>query len=1028
MRERRHSRAKLVSAEDAGPRDAIVFAPFCLDLRAERLLRGSQAVPLQPKAFAVLRHLVERPGALVTKNELLDAVWADTAVTENTLTQSIRQLRRALRDNSTPARFIETVHRRGFRFVAPVSPEQRVLSPEFLSLSELSTQDSALRTPFVGRATDLHRLDELLGKAQRGQRQVVFVTGEAGIGKTGLVDTFIRGLGARGLAVKGSSPNPQPLDPLAPNSILPCLVARGQAIEQAGAREPYLPVLDALGRLARIADPHRVVTLLRRTAPAWLAQMPWLLEPADAAALRHSLIDVRPERILRELAVFLEEFAATATLILVLEDLHWSDPSTVELLQMLAQRSEPARLLVIGTYRPAEASLQEHPLVRAKHALQLRHQCTEIALEYLSRADVEAYLDRRFPRAQFPKALAGLIHEHTDGNPLFMVAVTDQLITRGWLVATDPGWALAVPLETLRLEVPDDLRDMIRFQFHGMGPADRSLLEAASVNGGPFAAGEIAQAVDAELRVAEGACEQLVRTYRFLRVADDDAAMLGERTTGRYTFIHALYQHVIYEEIPAERRRRLHLRIGEALERTDGGSAAQNAFRLAAHFERGGDPARAIIYFAAAAAEAQQRFAPREAIGCLEAALRLTEHLPAAARRQREIELRVPLTAALNLVYGYASEEVRASCERTRLLCEQSGNLPELYEALYALWYSQAMRAEKDTTRETTERLVEVAERLGSPEQRLRAATTRGQTALYEGKYQEAVDTLQAAITTWESISGTSDGGAYGPDPLMAAYANRGLALWFLGYPDSARHSDRKALSLAHEAGLPFTLAAAHVHVALAELLCGNATETFRLADRGWALAAEHEFPIWRGLTMGFRGWAQMHLGKPAAGVEDVRAAIALFESSGMKLARPLLLALLAEGSLRLGKLREGLASVQEGLHLTQTTLDRFCEPDLWRLKGELLLAQSKGKKKTARSASGNAPLKEAEQCFQHALTMARERGARSLELRAAMSLARLEQMAGGSGAAHDLLAAVYGWFTEGFDTLDLQEARTLLG
>jgi predicted ATPase len=262
----------------------------------------------------------------------------------------------------------------------------------------------------------------------------------------------------------------------------------------------------------------------------------------------------------------------------------------------------------------------------------------------------------------------------------------------------------------------------------------------------------------------------------------------------------------------------------------------------------------------------------------------------------------------------------------------------------------------------------------------------------------------------------------------MVAYAHRGWALWFLGYPDSARHSYRKALSLAQEAGLPFALAAAHAHVALAELLCGNATETFRLADRGLALAVEHEFPIWRGLTMGFRGWAQMHLGKPAAGVEDVRAAIALFDSSGMKLARPLLLALLAEGGLRLGSLSEGLTAVEEGLHLTQTTLDRFYEPELWRLKGELLLAQSKEKKKTARSASRNAQVKEAEQCFQDALKIARERSARSLELRAAMSLARLEQIAGERGTAHDLLAAVYGGFTEGFDTRDLQEARTLVG
>ena len=170
-----------------------------------------------------------------------------------------------------------------------------------------------------------------------------------------------------------------------------------------------------------------------------------------------------------------------------------------------------------------------------------------------------------------------------------------------------------------------------------------------------------------------------------------------------------------------------------------------------------------------------------------------------------------------------------------------------------------------------------------------------------------------------------------------------------------------------------------------------------------------------------------MVLGRTAAGIDDVRAAIALFDSSGLKLTKPLLLALLVEGDLRLGKLREGLASVHEGLELTETTLDRFYEPELWRLKGELLLAQSAEKRKTARSASRNAPVKEAEQCFRHAVKIARERGARSLELRAAMSLARLEQIAGERGTAHELLAGVYGWFTEGFDTRDLIDARALL-
>ena len=981
-----------VSTRDSRPGETIVFSPFCLDLRAGQLLRGAEPVPLRPRTFAVLRHLVERPGALVTKRELLDVVWADAAVTENTLTQSIRELRRALQDDTTPPRFVETVHHRGFRFVAAVTDR----------MPSTTEEPPATTAPFVGRAAELQRLDELLDRAQRGQRQLLFVTGEAGIGKTTLLQSFLASPAASRV-----------------------LVARGQVIEQMEAREPYLPVLDALGRLARIADPKRVVPLLRRVAPAWLAQMPWLMEPADAVALRQSLLDVRPERMLRELAVFLEEFTATATLILVLEDLHWSDPSTVELLVMLAQRSELARLLVIGTYRPAEASVHEHPLLRAKHTLQLRRRCTEIALEYLTRAEVQAYLDGRFPGAGFPGALADLIHAQTDGNPLFVGAVIDQLVTRGWLLDTEPGWSLAVPLETLRLEVPDDLREMIRFQFQAMGPLDRSLLEAASVIADAFTADDVAQTIAAELLAVESSCEQLVRTHRFLRIVDD--AAMPDGTARHYAFRHALYKHVVYEEIPAAKRRGLHLRVGEALESAHADGSARNTFRLAAHFERGGDPVRAIAYSAAAAAEAQRRFAPREAISCLEAALALTPQLhDEKEARHREIELRVALTAALNLVHGYASEEVRESCERTRTLCEQTASLPELYEALYALWYSQAMRAERDTTRETTKQLAEVAERLGGPEPRLRAATTRGQIALYEGRFQEASDTLTEAIDRWEARSGTAEGGTYGPDPVMAANANLALALWFLGYPESARSTHRKTLSMAQQSGLPFDLAAALVHISFVELLCGNGSEALRSADRGLALATEHGFPMWQTFATGFRGWARMDLGEPAAGVEDVRAAIAGLESGGVKLMKPVLLAGLAGSGLRLGIPSEGLAAVDEGLRLMPTILDRFYEPELWRLKGELLLSRP-ADRKTARSPSRDRLRREAEECFRTALKIAQERGSRSLELRAAMSLARLEKMLGERGSAYDLLAAVHGWFTEGFDTGDLIQAKDLL-
>jgi predicted ATPase len=508
----------------------------------------------------------------------------------------------------------------------------------------------------------LRRLEEAFREARLGERQLVFITGETGIGKTALVEAFLNSDAVR--------------------NAHDVRVAQGYSVEQSGAREAYLPVLAALGRLAGPGAPESFVPLLRRYAPTWIVQMPWLLDPADAAALRLSLPGGRPERMLRELAAFLEQISEATPLILVLEDLHWSDPSTAELLVMLGQSREPARLMILATYRPAEAAVQEHPLLRAKQTLQLRRQCSEIALPYLRRADVESYLTQRFPTASFPSGLAGLIHQQTDGNPLFVVTVVDQLRTRGWLVDTAPGWALTVPLETLQIEVPDDMRDMIRAQFHAMSLTDQSLLEAAAVAGVEFSADEVAAGLASEGDTVGATCERLVYAHRFLRVVET-AELPDDRVARRYSFIHALYQHVLYSEIPEERRGRLHRRIGEFLETAYGEARERIAAQLANHFQQSRDYTRAITYLAGAAGTAQQRFAAREAVSSLEAALALLPHVKDAEdRRRREIQLRLPLGSALNLVYGYASDEVHDNYERTRALCEEAGDVSQLFEVL----------------------------------------------------------------------------------------------------------------------------------------------------------------------------------------------------------------------------------------------------------------------------------------------------------------------------------------------------------
>jgi DNA-binding winged helix-turn-helix (wHTH) protein len=375
-------------------------------------------VPLRPKTWSVLRYLAERPGELVSKDDLLNAVWTDVAVTESVLSKSIGELRAALGDSFKAPRLIETVQRRGFRFIAEtLASDSEPLVAGFRDDEPEARDQQPGPDCFVGRAKELRRLAALFARARAGERQVVFVTGPAGIGKTALMEAFLD-------------------SPAVRDAEAPVWIARGLCVEQHGSREAYLPVIEALERLAHRPDAGRLARLLRRVAPTWLAQIPWLIGDGDEQALRQSLQAVRPERMLREFAALIEALTTDVTLVLVLEDLHWTDASTVDLLSMLAERRESARLLVIGTYRPAEAVVREHVLMSAIRALRARRRCVELPLSDLTEEEVRSYLQARFTGNDFPLPLARLIYKHTDGHPLFVAAVVDHMLSRGDILHT----------------------------------------------------------------------------------------------------------------------------------------------------------------------------------------------------------------------------------------------------------------------------------------------------------------------------------------------------------------------------------------------------------------------------------------------------------------------------------------------------------------------------------------------------------------------------------------------------------------
>jgi predicted ATPase/DNA-binding winged helix-turn-helix (wHTH) protein len=597
------------------PRTQIVFPPFRLDTVNQCLWREEQAIALTPKAFNVLKHLVEHAGKLVTKEELLNSIWPATYVSDAVLKVYIGELRKALSDDAKSAKFIETAHRRGYRFIGKIT-EARARERESggagenrpIAASPAPTRSSSPALAYrlsgshqrlslfplmglVGRETALAQMRDCFSRALGGGRQVIFVTGEAGIGKTAVVEAFRQSL-ATEQHVR---------------------IAYGQSLEQYGSEETYLPILDAISRLCREPGGERAVDLLRRHAPTWLAQLPSLIDTAERQALQQEWMSVTHERMLREMAEALEALTDEAPLVLVLEDLHWSDYSTLDLVSYLARRRERARLMLIGTYRPAEINLSEHPLRSIKQDLQMRRQCEELSLEDLRQSDISEYLARRFPRNEFPNELSRLIHERTEGNPLFMVNVTDYLQAGGWIVRTNGLWRLQAELVELQLGVPEGIRQMIEKQIGQMSREEQRLLEAASVVGAEFPSAMVALILNKDEVEIEEMCEGMARRGQFLQASGSGEWPDGT-VTARYGFIHALYQNSLYERVAAMRRARLHLLIGDQAERIFGERAGEIAAELAMHFERGRDYPRAVNYLQQAADNANRRFAHQEAV------------------------------------------------------------------------------------------------------------------------------------------------------------------------------------------------------------------------------------------------------------------------------------------------------------------------------------------------------------------------------------------------------------------------------
>lgn len=1054
--------------------DSLVF----LDAANQCLHRRGQTIPLTPKAFAVLRHLTERPGQLVTKEELLNAAWPGTYVSDAALKVCISRLRQALGDLSHPPRYIETVHWRGYRLLVPIPPtpprtprsepeKSKEPKENHVSNDKIQKANNEKQSPIpslVGRNAELQYLHELLVKAQDSERQTVFVTGAPGVGKTALVEAFL--LGTKGLGLetreenqdsKGQKPkeqvenqppssktqvpevlafNAQHSDPSASDVRRPIpdlWIAQGQCIEHYGAGESYLPVLEALNRLGRTSEGERLVAILRRHAPMWLAQLPSLLNPAERKRLQRDVRGSSRQRMLREMAEALEVLTEEITLILVLEDLHWSDYATLDLVSFLAHRSEPARLLILGVYRPEELAPAGHPLKNIRHNLQTRHQCQELAIPPLSPEAINEYLQRRFPGHAFPPVLAALLSKRTGGNPLFLVTITEHLVTRGLITSQESGWKLNGALEDVQTEMPDSIQQIIAAQIDRLTTEEQNILEVASVAGMDFSAATVAAGLDAEVIAIETFCEELARRGQFLRVQGVDEWPDGI-VAARYEFMHSLYQQAWYERVTAARRVQLHRRIGERGERAYGDQVRKIAAELAVHFERGRNVQRAVLYRYYAADNAMYRFGYQEAISHLTTGLELLSTQPAAPERdQQEIALQSTLGAARLATQGYAEPAVEQAYARAYALCQQVATPPDLAPALHGLWAYHLARAEFSSAQTFATRLLQVAQQEQSRALLLEAERVLGQTLYFLGTLPEARRYLESSFKRYNSHEHAAHIFLYGQDPGVVSLAQNARTLSLMGSPDQAIQQAEAAVALAKEVAHPYSLALAQYQAAVVYHTQRDLQRMQAILEATVALSPEYGIPYWLSSMQVLKGWLLANQGERQAGIELMRQGLTVSQEIGTALNRPYSLALLAEMYGSIGETAKGLVLLQEAEQLVTKTGGHFNQAEIYRLAGELTLQQCTEQDKNwqvtnTHRALPPAPIAaEAEGYFLKALGIAQRQEAKLLELRAGVSLSRLWQRQGKGEQAQQFLTTLYDWFTEGFDAVDLQEAKRLL-
>ncbi|MGE0827224.1 MAG: adenylate/guanylate cyclase domain-containing protein [Candidatus Binatia bacterium] len=845
-------------------------------------------------------------------------------------------------------------------------------------------------TPLIGRDEELALLRRRWEQAKEGEGQVVLLSGEAGIGKSRLVQEMKNQVSA-----EGATRIEFRCSPYHQNSAYYPLLTHLQRLLQFAADDAP-PT-----KLAKLQDALMLYRFPQADTLPLLAALLSLPHPDDCPPITVSP-QKQKEKTQEALVAWLVEEATRQAVYLVWEDLHWIDPSSLDVLTLVLQQVPTSRALVVLTYRPDFTS----PWRQRAHS-------TQLTLSRLGRQHVAAMVNQVMAQAVLSDEVIRQIVSRTDGVPLFIEELTKS-------IAESVGAHGRATLPSSA--IPATLHDSLMARLDRLGVA-KTIAQLGATIGREFSY-ELLQAVTPiESAELQQSLQHLV-----------DAELLYQRglpPQATYLFKHALIQDTAYQSLLKSKRQQLHRQIAQVLEAQFPDTKETQPELLAHHYTEAGLREQAIPCWQQAGQKAAQRSANVEAIAHLTKGLELLKTLPDTPERvQREIDSQITLGPALMVTKGLAAPEVGQAYIRARELCQQVGETPQLLSVLFGLCRFYLNRADFQTGRELGEQFLRLAQRI-EPTHLVGAQYILGMNLFWPGEFASARAPLEQGIALYNSQQHRPLAFIYGTDPEISCRAFLAWTLWALGYPDQAREKVQTELALAQEISHPFSVAFIHQCAAIFHQLCGDARATQEQAEALLAIACERGFPYWVAQGTIYRGWALAEQGQAEEGLTQIRQGLSDYQALRTEIHQTYLLGLLAEAYGKIEQTEEGLNTLTKVLALVDKIGERWYEAELYRLKGELTL-QKLSVVSNQLSVTDPQPLTpdpqgEAEACFLKAIEIAQKQQAKSLELRASTSLARLWQQQGKRAEAHALLSGVYNWFTEGFDTKDLQEAKALL-